>query len=177
MIGRCALADGGRASIVVSGCVQSYEMAIGLCPRRASSFAALAFTHHLRGSLDVAIEYYHRALGLKPDDTFSSEMLSRALQDALLVGEHTASARCRRNQYLIHTHGKSHAMQRQPACTNGEALRFCPYTGDSSIMKVAASNQPQHNGKGRQSMQHEESEDMMEEWEGDGDEYVTGDTW
>lgn len=44
-------------------------------------------------------------------------------------------------------------------------------------MKVAASNQPQHNGKGRQSMQHEESEDMMEEWEGDGDEYVTGDTW
>jgi len=40
--------------------IRAYEQAIGLCPRRSSSFAALAFTYHLQGSLDVAIEYYHR---------------------------------------------------------------------------------------------------------------------
>lgn len=70
---------------------QYYEMAIGLCPRRASSFAALAFAHHLQGSLDLAIEYYHRALGLKPDDSFSSEMLFKALEDVLHTGTPTGT--------------------------------------------------------------------------------------
>ena len=35
------------------------------------------------GDLDGAIDYYHQSLSRKPDDPFSSEMLNRALQDAL----------------------------------------------------------------------------------------------
>jgi hypothetical protein len=49
----------------------------------ASSYAALAFTKHLIGDLDGAIDYYHQSLSRKPDDPFASEMLNRALQDAL----------------------------------------------------------------------------------------------
>ena len=49
----------------------------------ASSYSALAFTKHLMGDLDGAIDYYHQSLSRKPDDPFSSEMLNRALQDAL----------------------------------------------------------------------------------------------
>ena len=33
--------------------------------------------------VNLAIELYHQALSLKPDDTFTSEMLSQALRDAL----------------------------------------------------------------------------------------------
>ena len=35
------------------------------------------------GDLDGAIDYYHQSLSRKPDDPFSTEMLNRALQDAL----------------------------------------------------------------------------------------------
>ena len=35
------------------------------------------------GDLDDAIEFYHQALSCKPDDPFSSEMLNKALQEAL----------------------------------------------------------------------------------------------
>jgi hypothetical protein len=35
------------------------------------------------GDLDGAFDYYHQSLSRKPDDPFSSEMLNRALQDAL----------------------------------------------------------------------------------------------
>ena len=35
------------------------------------------------GDLDEAIDFYHQALSCKPDDPFSSEMLNKALQEAL----------------------------------------------------------------------------------------------
>ena len=35
------------------------------------------------GDIEGAIEYYHQALSRKPDDPFSSEMLNRALEEAL----------------------------------------------------------------------------------------------
>ena len=37
----------------------------------------------MRGDYDVAIDLYHQALSRKPDDPFSSELLSRALRDVL----------------------------------------------------------------------------------------------
>ncbi len=43
----------------------------------------MAFTRHLVGDLEGAIEYYHQALSRKPDDPFSSEMLNRALLEAI----------------------------------------------------------------------------------------------
>ncbi len=35
------------------------------------------------GMLDKAIDFYHRSLALKPDDSFSNEMLSKALAEAM----------------------------------------------------------------------------------------------
>jgi len=49
----------------------------------ASAYSALGFTLHLSGDLNAAIELYHQALSRKADDTFTCEMLSEALQDAL----------------------------------------------------------------------------------------------
>lgn len=62
-----------------------FEKCLALCPGGASSLSALGFTKHLQGDIDGAIEIYHQALSRKPDDPFSSEMLSRALEEALTI--------------------------------------------------------------------------------------------
>jgi anaphase-promoting complex subunit 6 len=58
-----------------------FARCVALCPDKFSTYAALAFTEHLQGALDPAIAHYHQALGLKPDDPFSTDMLSRALTE------------------------------------------------------------------------------------------------
>jgi hypothetical protein len=37
--------------------------------------------HHLKGDRDAAVLHYHAALGINPQDTFTSDMLARALQE------------------------------------------------------------------------------------------------
>ncbi|EOD11296.1 hypothetical protein EMIHUDRAFT_214582 [Emiliania huxleyi CCMP1516] len=61
--------------------IEWYRLALAIAPRNASTYAALGFTHHLRGDPDGAIELYHQSLSLKPDDTFTCEMLKEALKD------------------------------------------------------------------------------------------------
>lgn len=36
----------------------------------------------VQGDLEAAIEHYHKALGLRPEDTFTTEMLTVALIEA-----------------------------------------------------------------------------------------------
>lgn len=59
------------------------ERSCTLCPNQASGYSAKGFCLHLAGHLDEAIEAYHQALARKPEDPFASEMLQRALADAL----------------------------------------------------------------------------------------------
>ena len=79
---RCNLGHVCRKMQKLGEAAAHYEMALGLCPRRASTYTALGFTRHLQGDFDSAIEHYHQALGIRPTDTFASEMLRRALEDA-----------------------------------------------------------------------------------------------
>jgi tetratricopeptide (TPR) repeat protein len=64
---------------------QCFARCVSLCPERFSTYSALAFTQHLMGNVDTAINYYHQALSCKPDDAFSTEMLNRALEEALTI--------------------------------------------------------------------------------------------
>ena len=57
------------------------EEALGVNAACASTHSALAFTQHCLGDIHHAIEGYHRALGLRADDSFAAEMLGRALRD------------------------------------------------------------------------------------------------
>ena len=59
-----------------------YRKALNISPRDPMVLAAIAFTHHLQGKWDRAIEGYHKVLSLQPHDTFANEMLHRALQSA-----------------------------------------------------------------------------------------------
>jgi hypothetical protein len=56
---------------------------LSLKKETCSGYAALGFTKHLMGNLDEAIDSYHQALGCKPEDPFSTEMLNKALTEAL----------------------------------------------------------------------------------------------
>merc|ERR1712216_43708 len=66
-----------------------YERALSLAPRGAGTHTALGFTHQLKGNFQTnmseAIECYHKALSLRPDDTFAQEMLTLALIDQCAV--------------------------------------------------------------------------------------------
>ncbi|KAJ8600756.1 hypothetical protein CTAYLR_006090 [Chrysophaeum taylorii] len=64
-----------------------FELALSLHPCDAAIRAALGATYHALGGEYVhrAVDCYHVALGMRPDDTFCSEMLTRALKDVANV--------------------------------------------------------------------------------------------
>ena len=60
---------------------QLYERSLALAPRCAATHAALGFTRHLQGKHMAAVEHYHKALGIRPDDVLTGEMLTIALAE------------------------------------------------------------------------------------------------
>lgn len=63
---------------------QQYEAALSMSPAPgAHVYSALGFVLHLQGKLDDAIDRYHQALSAKPEDNFTTEMLTAALDEAL----------------------------------------------------------------------------------------------
>lgn len=96
-----------RKMLRLQDAVEMYKRALRCSPNKASTYTALAFTYHLMSDFDSAINYYHKvvsllhlfldrsvfvltlrvstrqALGLSPDDTLTTEMLERALKDAV----------------------------------------------------------------------------------------------
>mmetsp|Transcript_34018 Transcript_34018/g.71558 ORF Transcript_34018/g.71558 Transcript_34018/m.71558 type:complete len:1178 (+) Transcript_34018:23-3556(+) len=60
-----------------------FEKCSSLSPGNYAAYAALGFAKHLSGNVDGAIDSYHEALSRKPEDAFTSEMLTRALAEAV----------------------------------------------------------------------------------------------
>jgi anaphase-promoting complex subunit 6 len=65
--------------------IRCHTEALSLKPRSSAIHAGLAHSHQCKallsdGSFSLAIEWYHKALALNPDDTFCSQMLLRALE-------------------------------------------------------------------------------------------------
>ena len=58
------------------------QKAIALQPYHAGTHSAIAFVHQLSGRHDLAVVSYHKALALRPEDSFSISMLQIAVQDA-----------------------------------------------------------------------------------------------
>uniref|UniRef100_A0A0D3BN88 Uncharacterized protein n=1 Tax=Brassica oleracea var. oleracea TaxID=109376 RepID=A0A0D3BN88_BRAOL len=61
--------------------ISYYERALTLSTKSLSTYSGLAYTYHLQGNFSAAISHYHKALWLKPDDQFCTEMLNVALMD------------------------------------------------------------------------------------------------
>ncbi|KAH9779061.1 Anaphase-promoting complex subunit 6 [Citrus sinensis] len=75
------LAHAYRKLKIYHEAISCYERALTLLNRSLSTYAGLAYTYHLQDNFSAAITYYHKALWLKPDDQFCTEMLSLALVD------------------------------------------------------------------------------------------------
>lgn len=54
--------------------------ALILSPQSASIYSAIAFVHALMGHIEESVEWFHKALGLRRDDTFSTTMLNYVIQ-------------------------------------------------------------------------------------------------
>ncbi|KAJ8962122.1 hypothetical protein NQ318_018079 [Aromia moschata] len=53
-----------------------HNQSLLLTPQSASTYSAIAYVHVLMGHYDEAVDWFHKALGLKRDDTFSTTMLN-----------------------------------------------------------------------------------------------------
>eukprot|EP00392_Amoebophrya_sp_AT5.2_P006948 g6960.t1 len=58
-----------------------FQRALNLCVS-ATAYGGVAFVKQLQGDVHAAIEGYHKALALHPDDVFCQEMLNYAVQEA-----------------------------------------------------------------------------------------------
>lgn len=58
-----------------------YSRALSMHPMSAPILGALAYTFHLEGRLDEAINAYHMALTIRPDDPFTSDLLGTAIEE------------------------------------------------------------------------------------------------
>ncbi|KAG0503709.1 hypothetical protein HPP92_003781 [Vanilla planifolia] len=75
------LAHAQRKLKMYQKAISSYEKALALSTRSLSAYAGLAYTYHLMDNLDSAVKFYHKALCLKPEDQFCTEMLTMALEE------------------------------------------------------------------------------------------------
>uniref|UniRef100_A0A3P8S0K2 Cell division cycle 16 homolog (S. cerevisiae) n=1 Tax=Amphiprion percula TaxID=161767 RepID=A0A3P8S0K2_AMPPE len=60
--------------------LEYHRQALVLIPQHASTYAAIGYVHSLMGDFESAIDYFHTALGLKRDDTFSVTMLGHCIE-------------------------------------------------------------------------------------------------
>ncbi|KRT80057.1 Tetratricopeptide repeat-containing protein, partial [Oryctes borbonicus] len=60
--------------------LEYHEEALALCPQIAATYSAIAYIHSLTGNISEAVNWFHKALGLRRDDTFSTTMLDYLLE-------------------------------------------------------------------------------------------------
>ncbi|XP_043237840.1 cell division cycle protein 16 homolog isoform X2 [Amphibalanus amphitrite] len=66
-----------------SEALEAHERALVLEPQSASTYAAIGYTHALMDEPARAVDAFHKALSLKRDDAFSTQMLGSVLEQLL----------------------------------------------------------------------------------------------
>ncbi|XP_070538544.1 cell division cycle protein 16 homolog [Ptychodera flava] len=56
--------------------LEYHQQALVLCPQNPSTYSAIGFIHSLKLNFAQAVDYFHKALGVKRDDTISVTMLA-----------------------------------------------------------------------------------------------------
>ncbi|XP_033127040.1 cell division cycle protein 16 homolog [Anneissia japonica] len=60
-----------------------HQRALVLSPQNPSTFASIGFVYCLQANFNTAIDYFHKALGLRRDDTFSVTMLTHVIEQSI----------------------------------------------------------------------------------------------
>lgn len=61
--------------------LEYHHMALVLVPLNASTYSAIGYVHSLKEERLEAVEAFHKALGIRRDDTFSTTMLGDVIAD------------------------------------------------------------------------------------------------
>lgn len=65
--------------------LEYHQQALVLVPHNSHTLSAIGFVHSLLGNCEQAISYFHKALSLRKDDTFSVQMLGQTLEQFSLA--------------------------------------------------------------------------------------------
>lgn len=65
--------------------LEFHQQALVLVPQNSYTFSAIGFIHSLLGDYEKAISFFHKALSLRKDDTFSVQMLGQTLEQFSLA--------------------------------------------------------------------------------------------
>uniref|UniRef100_A0A670J4M0 Cell division cycle 16 n=1 Tax=Podarcis muralis TaxID=64176 RepID=A0A670J4M0_PODMU len=68
--------------------LEYHRQALVLIPQNASTYSSIGYIHSLMGNFESAIDYFHTALGLRRDDTFSVTMLGHCIE--MYIGDSEA---------------------------------------------------------------------------------------
>ncbi|PSN43921.1 Cell division cycle protein 16 [Blattella germanica] len=60
--------------------LEYHRQALVLSPLNPSTYSAMGFVHAIIGNTDEAVDAFHKALGIRRDDTFSTTMLSYVIE-------------------------------------------------------------------------------------------------
>ncbi|GAB6028590.1 anaphase promoting complex subunit cdc16 [Chamberlinius hualienensis] len=63
--------------------LEYHQKALILIPQNASTYTAIGFVHAWIGNYSLAVDYFHKALGLKRDNTFSTTMLGQVIEQLM----------------------------------------------------------------------------------------------
>ena len=61
-----------------------HQQALVLIPMSASTYSAIGYVQALQGDLVEAVEAFHKALSLRRDDTFSTNMLNNVIEQLMI---------------------------------------------------------------------------------------------
>ncbi|XP_013411443.1 cell division cycle protein 16 homolog [Lingula anatina] len=63
--------------------LEYHRQALIVSPQTPSTYSAIGYVYALQGNCHAAVDYFHKALGLRRDDTFSTTMLSNAVEELM----------------------------------------------------------------------------------------------
>lgn len=63
--------------------LEHHQQALVLDPLNPSTYSAIGFIHALMGNIHEAVDAFHRALGLRRDDTFTTTMLGYVMEQLI----------------------------------------------------------------------------------------------
>lgn len=74
------LAHSLRKQTKYDDAIKMYNRVHFIDPRNFSIISSLAYSYHLKGDIEKALELYHKANFIKCDDQFVNEMINRCVQ-------------------------------------------------------------------------------------------------
>lgn len=63
--------------------LEYHQQALVLDPLNPSTYSSIGFIHALMGNIQEAVDAFHRALGLRRDDTFTATMLGYVMEQLI----------------------------------------------------------------------------------------------